>query len=225
MRWNRIAREASEQSRRARLPEIAAAVALADALTIEAGYRYMLEEAQGFPNPRRWWRRCRRRGWLGTGWRCAGSGRRLDRSRAPMDRRRRLVRGFSRAGDPARRNGGHRRPRDHNAAWAPGSAEKPFHDISIADSSAPVVLKTENLCRFAGIRVLFRDSLLPPDQWQKEEFRTMTKLSIAIAFLIVAVAAGGRNANKPVAPQATPSRFSDADLSPLLLGSNIRPDS
>lgn len=49
MRWNRIAREASEQSRRARLPEIAATVALADALTIEAGYRYMLEEAQASP--------------------------------------------------------------------------------------------------------------------------------------------------------------------------------
>jgi 16S rRNA (uracil1498-N3)-methyltransferase len=46
-RWNRIAREASEQSRRARLPEISAAVALADVLGIEDGYRYVLEEAQG----------------------------------------------------------------------------------------------------------------------------------------------------------------------------------
>ncbi len=47
VRWNRIAREASEQSRRARLPEISAAVALVEALGIEAGYRYVLEEAQG----------------------------------------------------------------------------------------------------------------------------------------------------------------------------------
>ncbi len=47
VRWNRIAREASEQSRRARLPEIHATVALADALAIEADYRYLLEEAQG----------------------------------------------------------------------------------------------------------------------------------------------------------------------------------
>jgi 16S rRNA (uracil1498-N3)-methyltransferase len=46
-RWNRIAKEASEQSRRARLPEISAAVALADVLGIEAVYRYMLDEAQG----------------------------------------------------------------------------------------------------------------------------------------------------------------------------------
>ncbi len=35
----------------------------------------------------------------------------------------------------------------------------------------------------------------------------MTKLCIAIAFLTVAVAAGGRNANQPVAPQTTPSIF------------------
>jgi 16S rRNA (uracil1498-N3)-methyltransferase len=47
VRWNRIAREASEQSRRARLPEIGGVVALADALGMEAGYRYMLDEAQG----------------------------------------------------------------------------------------------------------------------------------------------------------------------------------
>jgi len=46
-RWNRIAKEASEQSRRARLPEIGAAVALTDVLGIEAVYRYMLDEAQG----------------------------------------------------------------------------------------------------------------------------------------------------------------------------------
>jgi 16S rRNA (uracil1498-N3)-methyltransferase len=47
VRWNRIAREASEQSRRARLPGIHAAVALAEALAIESDYRYLLEEAQG----------------------------------------------------------------------------------------------------------------------------------------------------------------------------------
>ncbi len=49
VRWNRIAKEASEQSRRARLPEINAAVALGEALGIEAGYRYWLEEAQAPP--------------------------------------------------------------------------------------------------------------------------------------------------------------------------------
>jgi 16S rRNA (uracil1498-N3)-methyltransferase len=47
LRWNRIAREASEQSRRARLPDIHDAVVLTDALKIEADYRYVLEEAQG----------------------------------------------------------------------------------------------------------------------------------------------------------------------------------
>ena len=47
VRWNRIAREASEQSRRVRLPEIQAAVGLAEALEIEAGYRYLLDEARG----------------------------------------------------------------------------------------------------------------------------------------------------------------------------------
>jgi 16S rRNA (uracil1498-N3)-methyltransferase len=54
VRWCRIAREASEQSRRARLPEIHAAVGLADALESEADYRYLLEEArgaQGGPRP------------------------------------------------------------------------------------------------------------------------------------------------------------------------------
>jgi 16S rRNA (uracil1498-N3)-methyltransferase len=49
VRWNRIAREASEQSRRARLPEIQAAVALSNALELEADYRYLLEEASGAP--------------------------------------------------------------------------------------------------------------------------------------------------------------------------------
>ena len=49
VRWNRIAREASEQSRRARLPQIQPAIALEDGLDIEAGYRYVLEEAQAPP--------------------------------------------------------------------------------------------------------------------------------------------------------------------------------
>src|SRR5580704_10850617 len=45
-RWNRIVREASEQSRRARLPEIGAPLDLARALQTEAAYRYVLEEAE-----------------------------------------------------------------------------------------------------------------------------------------------------------------------------------
>lgn len=45
-RWRRIAREASEQSRRAHLPEIAEPVDLAEALHFEADYRFVLEEAQ-----------------------------------------------------------------------------------------------------------------------------------------------------------------------------------
>ncbi len=48
-RWNRIAREASEQSRRARLPEIGEPVALAQALQTAADYRYVLEEAGAPP--------------------------------------------------------------------------------------------------------------------------------------------------------------------------------
>jgi 16S rRNA (uracil1498-N3)-methyltransferase len=48
-RWNRIVREASEQSRRARLPVIGAAVGLAGALKIESPYRYVLEEAEAPP--------------------------------------------------------------------------------------------------------------------------------------------------------------------------------
>jgi 16S rRNA (uracil1498-N3)-methyltransferase len=48
-RWNRIAREASEQSRRTRLPLIEPAVSLADALLDESGYRYVLEEAAAAP--------------------------------------------------------------------------------------------------------------------------------------------------------------------------------
>jgi len=45
-RWSRIAREASEQSRRARLPELHEPVDLATALQFEADYRFVLEEAQ-----------------------------------------------------------------------------------------------------------------------------------------------------------------------------------
>jgi len=48
-RWKRIAREASEQSRRARLPEIASAVGLAAALGSAADYRYVLEERTAPP--------------------------------------------------------------------------------------------------------------------------------------------------------------------------------
>lgn len=48
-RWNRIVREASEQSRRARLPEIGEPVDLAGAVETEAVYRYALEEAEALP--------------------------------------------------------------------------------------------------------------------------------------------------------------------------------
>jgi len=44
-RWNRIAREASEQSRRDRLPSISAPQSFEDALATSADYRYVLEEA------------------------------------------------------------------------------------------------------------------------------------------------------------------------------------
>ena len=49
VRWRRIGREASEQSRRARLPLIESAVSLADALRDQADYRYVLEEAGAPP--------------------------------------------------------------------------------------------------------------------------------------------------------------------------------
>jgi 16S rRNA (uracil1498-N3)-methyltransferase len=48
-RWNRIAREASEQSRRAKLPEIGTPIVLAGALKIESAYRYVLDEAEAPP--------------------------------------------------------------------------------------------------------------------------------------------------------------------------------
>jgi 16S rRNA (uracil1498-N3)-methyltransferase len=44
-RWRRIAREASQQSRRLRLPEIAEALPLAQAFETAPGARYFLDEA------------------------------------------------------------------------------------------------------------------------------------------------------------------------------------
>ena len=49
VRWRRIAREASEQSRRAKLPLIEPSVSLAEALRDQADYRYVLEEADAPP--------------------------------------------------------------------------------------------------------------------------------------------------------------------------------
>jgi 16S rRNA (uracil1498-N3)-methyltransferase len=49
VRWRRIAREASEQSRRAKLPLIEPAASLAEALRDPADYRYALEEAEAPP--------------------------------------------------------------------------------------------------------------------------------------------------------------------------------
>jgi len=48
-RWRRIARESSEQSRRARLPDVESPVVLTSALRYEADYRYVLEEEQASP--------------------------------------------------------------------------------------------------------------------------------------------------------------------------------
>jgi len=48
-RWDRIAREASEQSRRARLPEIEFSVSLDEALPSQASFRYVLEETDACP--------------------------------------------------------------------------------------------------------------------------------------------------------------------------------
>jgi 16S rRNA (uracil1498-N3)-methyltransferase len=48
-RWARIAREASQQSRRLRAPEIAPAVRFEQSLAEEADYRYLLEEAAAPP--------------------------------------------------------------------------------------------------------------------------------------------------------------------------------
>jgi 16S rRNA (uracil1498-N3)-methyltransferase len=49
IRWRRIAREASEQSRRAKLPRIEPTASLAEALRDQADYRYVLEEAGAPP--------------------------------------------------------------------------------------------------------------------------------------------------------------------------------
>ncbi len=48
-RWQRIAREAAQQSRRARLPEILPAIRFPAALATEAAHRYALEEAAAPP--------------------------------------------------------------------------------------------------------------------------------------------------------------------------------
>jgi 16S rRNA (uracil1498-N3)-methyltransferase len=48
-RWNRIVREASEQSRRAHLPEIDSPAALTEVLADGGGYRYVLDEAGAVP--------------------------------------------------------------------------------------------------------------------------------------------------------------------------------
>jgi 16S rRNA (uracil1498-N3)-methyltransferase len=46
-RWRRIALEASQQSRRTHLPEIAGPISLNDAVARTASYRYALDETQG----------------------------------------------------------------------------------------------------------------------------------------------------------------------------------
>lgn len=48
-RWQRIARESSQQSRRVRVPEILPAARFPAALKVEAGYRYFLEEETAPP--------------------------------------------------------------------------------------------------------------------------------------------------------------------------------
>jgi len=48
-RWHRIGQEASEQSRRARLPDIGLPVDLAEAIKAEADYHYLLDEAADAP--------------------------------------------------------------------------------------------------------------------------------------------------------------------------------
>ena len=50
-RWVRIAREASQQSRRTHLPEILPAARFEQCLAVEAGYRYFLEENAAPPLP------------------------------------------------------------------------------------------------------------------------------------------------------------------------------
>jgi 16S rRNA (uracil1498-N3)-methyltransferase len=48
-RWRRIVREASQQARRARMPEVAAPVPLEEALQVHATCRYFLDEGGGRP--------------------------------------------------------------------------------------------------------------------------------------------------------------------------------
>jgi 16S rRNA (uracil1498-N3)-methyltransferase len=48
-RWRRIARESSQQSRRARMPEIGGPARLADILGLPGALRYFLDEAGGAP--------------------------------------------------------------------------------------------------------------------------------------------------------------------------------
>ncbi|MGH9672701.1 MAG: RsmE family RNA methyltransferase [Bryobacteraceae bacterium] len=48
-RWRRVARSASQQSRRDRMPEILPPAGLGDALRAEAAHRYFLDEAEGVP--------------------------------------------------------------------------------------------------------------------------------------------------------------------------------
>jgi 16S rRNA (uracil1498-N3)-methyltransferase len=98
-RWNRIAREASEQSRRAHLPQIAEPVDFAAALQFEADYRFALEEAQAPPfvsvlpsgrpegarvavlvGPEGGWTESEREQIALTGWRAVSLGREILRS-------------------------------------------------------------------------------------------------------------------------------------------------
>jgi 16S rRNA (uracil1498-N3)-methyltransferase len=48
-RWRRVVREASEQSRRAKLPEVESPVKLTAAIEPLSGYRYLLDENPGAP--------------------------------------------------------------------------------------------------------------------------------------------------------------------------------
>ena len=92
-RWRRIAREASQQSRRSRLPEIAAALPLARVFETAAGARYFLDEAGAPPlvsvldrphaapaeislaiGPEGGWTEAERQLASRTGWRPAGLG-------------------------------------------------------------------------------------------------------------------------------------------------------
>jgi 16S rRNA (uracil1498-N3)-methyltransferase len=92
-RWRRIAQEASQQSRRARLAEVAAAASLEQALTAEAGFRCFLDEAGAPPllsvipaarrpddvaallvGPEGGWTEREREHALGSGWHAASLG-------------------------------------------------------------------------------------------------------------------------------------------------------